>query len=480
MLTLLRLEWRHVRRDTAFWLATLLLVAALLYGLTNGLAWTRFQATAIHQAESLAAERLAAARTDAAKFDAAPPPNLNPNLDPRDARGFEFNYLRRFAVLPPAPAAALAVGQSDLLPFVLRVTYRPRDSFLHHYEIENPLRLLLGRFDATFVALYLMPLAVIVIAHGLLARECAGGTLALLQAQPLSLTRWLAARFLLRGGILLGAFAAATWAGWLGLGGAPSALGDVTVWLALALAYGAFWLALAWFVANRGASASGSALSLAAAWLFFVILFPAGLNLTLKQLYPPPSRAAFQDQLRDGTDDASRRGSQLLAQYLEDHPELAPAGPAAGENDFFRVRFAVNAEVERLAAPLRAAFAAQLARQQTAAEHLRWLSPALVLHHESLVLAGTNRARHQRWIAAIGDLHTRTVDFFAPRLLRSANFRDYDQVPALDFRDPPPHYTAFLAALAALLLPAAALFLLGRAVGGSQGMTGASRPSTAP
>jgi hypothetical protein len=136
--------------------------------------------------------------------------------------------------------------------------------------------------------------------------------------------------------------------------------------------------------------------------------------------------------------------------------------------------------VERLAAPLRAAFAAQLARQQTAAEHLRWLSPALVLHHESLVLAGTNRARHQRWIAAIGDLHTRTVDFFAPRLLRSANFRDYDQVPALDFRDPPPHYTAFLAALAALLLPAAALFLLGRAVGGSQGMTGASRPSTAP
>jgi ABC-2 type transport system permease protein len=461
MKTLLRLEWRHVRRDPAFWLATFILAAALLYGLANGFAWTRFQAAARSQAETLAADKLAAARTDAAKFDAAPPTNLNPNLDPRDARGFEFAYLRRFAVLPPAPAAALAVGQSDLLPSVLRVTYRPRESFLNHYEIENPLRLLLGRFDATFVALYLLPLAILVIAHGLLARERDGGTLALLRAQPISLARWLAARFLLRGGLVLGVFALTTVLGWLALGGAPSALGAVAAWLALALAYGVFWFALAWWIGTRAATASSSALTLAGAWLILVVLFPAGLNLTLKQLYPPPSRAAFQDSLRDGTDDAAHRGSQLLAQYLEDHPELAPGSTPANENDFFRTRFAVNAEIERLAAPLRAAFAAQLARQQTVIERLRWFSPALVLHHGALTLAGTDRTRHQRWLDAVGDLHARTVDFFEPRLLRSANFRDYDQVPALDFRDPPASRAALLAALAALLLPAAALVLFG-------------------
>ena len=121
----------------------------------------------------------------------------------------------------------------------------------------------------------------------------------------------------------------------------------------------------------------------------------------------------------------------------------------------------MNAEVERLAAPLRAAFAAQLARQQTVIERLRWFSPALVLHHSALTLAGTDRTRHQRWLEAVGGLHTRTVDFFEPRLLRSANFRDYDQVPALDFRDPPASRPSLLAALAALLLPAAALILFG-------------------
>jgi ABC-2 type transport system permease protein len=260
---------------------------------------------------------------------------------------------------------------------------------------------------------------------------------------------------------VLGVFALTTVLGWLALGGAPSALGAVAAWLALALAYGVFWFALAWWIGTRAATASSSALTLAGAWLILVVLFPAGLNLTLKQLYPPPSRAAFQDSLRDGTDDAAHRGSQLLAQYLEDHPELAPGSTPANENDFFRTRFAVNAEIERLAAPLRAAFAAQLARQQTVIERLRWFSPALVLHHGALTLAGTDRTRHQRWLDAVGDLHARTVTFFEPRLLRSANFRDYDQVPALDFRDPPASRAALLAALAALLLPAAALILLG-------------------
>jgi len=457
----LRLEWRHVRRDHAFWLTLALLAAALVYGLANGFAWVRFQTEAIARANTLSAQRLAAAHTDAAKFDAAPPANLNPNLDPRDARGFEFSYLRRFAVLPPAPAAALAVGQSDLLPSIFRVTYRPRESFLNSYEIEHPLRLLLGRFDATFVALYLLPLAVLVIAHGLLAREREGGTLDLLRASPLSLPRWLAVRFALRGGLFLGAFALVALGGWLAFGGAPAALPPVAAWLALALAYGVFWFALAWWLGARAPAASVSALRLAGAWLAFVIVLPAALNLTLKQFYPLPSRAAFQDELREGTDAANQRGSQLLSKYLEDHPELAPGPVVANENDFFRTRFAINAELERLAAPLRERFAAQLSRQQTVIERLRWLSPALVLHHESLRLAGTDRARHRDWLAAVGDLHMRTVDYFEPRLLRSAGFRDFDGVPALAFTEPPRSSTALFLALAGLLLPAVLLTALG-------------------
>ena len=462
MSLLLLLEWRHVRRDPAFWGATILLCAALLYGLLNGFAWVRFQTTTIAQAETTSAQKLAAAKADAAKFDAAPPEDLDHYDDPRDTRGFEYTYLRRFAVLPPAPAAALAVGQSDLLPSLFRVTYRPRETFLNSHEIENPLRLLLGRFDATFVALYLLPLAVLVIAHGLLARERDGGTLALLRAQPFSLARWLTARFLLRGGIFLGAFTTATLGGWLALGGAAAALGDVSAWLTLVLAYGIFWFALAWWVGLCVRTAAASALTLAGVWLALVVVLPATLNLALKQFRPLPSRSAYQDALRAGSDDATKRGSQLLAKSLEDHPELAPAHAAgAKENDFFRTRFAVNAELDQIATPLRAAFTIQLAGQQTLVERLRWISPALVLHHASLDLAGTDRARHQRWLAAVDDLHLRTVEFFRVRLLRSENFREFDAVPALAFVEPPAAAGPLVAALAGLFLPALLFAFLG-------------------
>ena len=94
----------------------------------------------------------------------------------------------------------------------------------------------------------------------------------------------------------------------------------------------------------------------------------------------------------------------------------------------------------------------------TVATHLAYVPADPVLPGSP---TGTDRTRHQRWLEAVGDLHTRTVDFFEPRLLRSANFRDYDQVPALDFRDPPASRLALLAALAALLLPSAALILFG-------------------
>lgn len=461
--TLLRLEWRHLRRDTAFWIATAVLALAVIGGLASGFAWTRFQQETIDRARTMAEERLAAAKTDAARYRASPPDRLNPNLDPRDARGFEFSYLRRFALLPPTPAAPLAVGQSDLLPTVLRVTYRPKETFLNPYEIENPLRLLLGRFDATFVAIYLLPLGILAVSSSLLTREREAGTLALLASLPLSFRRWLAVRFLLRGGLFLGAFAMATLAGWLLFGGALEALESVLTWLVLALLYGGFWFALSWWVGARARTPAACALTLSGAWLAWVVILPATLNLLVRHLYPPPARAAFQDAVRHGTDEAQRRGSQLLAKYLEDHPELAPGDTPANENDFFRTRFAINAEIERLSAPLRARFGQQLSRQQSLIEQLRWLSPALVLHHHALTLAGTDRARHQRWLEAIDGLHARLVQFFEPRLLRSADFQDYDAVPVFEFSDPPPSRGALGPALAALLLPSLLFVLLGAA-----------------
>ena len=52
-------------------------------------------------------------------------------------------------MLPLQPLAVLSVGQSDFLPSAVRVSNEAREQILSAAEIENPHRLLEGRFDVT-------------------------------------------------------------------------------------------------------------------------------------------------------------------------------------------------------------------------------------------------------------------------------------------------------------------------------------------
>jgi cell division protein FtsW (lipid II flippase) len=59
---------------------------------------------------------------------------------------------------------------------------------------ENPHRLLIGRFDAAFVVVFLVPLFIIALTYSLIAGERERGTLALLLAQPVTLPALITAK----------------------------------------------------------------------------------------------------------------------------------------------------------------------------------------------------------------------------------------------------------------------------------------------
>ena len=56
--------------------------------------------------------------------------------------------------MPPGSLAALSIGQSDLLPYYFRMTTEARENVTSGAELENPQRLLTGRFDLAFVLIY--------------------------------------------------------------------------------------------------------------------------------------------------------------------------------------------------------------------------------------------------------------------------------------------------------------------------------------
>ncbi len=386
--------------------------------------------------------------------------------DPSVAIVFESDYLHLYDCLPPASLAMAAIGQSDLLPFCIRVRVGPWPEFAVNNEWENPLRLLLGRFDCAFAIIYLLPLLALVASFDLLAREKELGTLPLLLSSPVPLSRWLAVCFLVRFAVFLGAVVAAIAAGALVMGFAPSAqsaIPSLALWLALIAAYISFWFALSWFVNARGGSSAANALILAGAWLILAIGLPAAINTAAKQIYPPPSRVEFINSLRQASDESARRGNELLKDYLFDHPGLVKekqANEGESQTEFYSRLLAVNAATEAAVEPAKRNFAAQKERQLALIGSLRFLSPAMIFQEAANELAGNDQARHRRFLEA-ADAHRKEVkQFFEPFFLSEAAFDGFGKVPPFHYFDRPFGETASGAGEACFLLFALSLLLV--------------------
>jgi ABC-2 type transport system permease protein len=457
---LIGLEWRRLRRDLVFWTSVALACLALWYGLANGAAWMRFEEQAIAKAGAIGAEKRAFAKAEAQRRNEDPDKEIGTFDDPRSAIGFESRYLRLYDCRPPLPLAMAVIGQSDLLPYCVRVTAGPLAAYAANYEWENPLRLLLGRFDCAFAVLALLPLLALAFSYNLLSREKELGTLPLLLSTPVSLTRWLGACFFLRGLIFLGAVLGAALLGFWAAGfdfGAEGALISLALWLVLIVAYLAFWLALAFAVNARGKSSATNALTLAGLWLLFVVLIPSSLNLAVKTLYPLPPRIAFINALRQASDESSRKTSDLLQSFLHDHPDLAAGSTRRAE--FGSRRLAVNAATEAATEPLRRSFAEQNEHQQAMIDHLRFLSPAILFQQAGAELAGNDPARHRRFLAAVETHRTMIKQFFGPAFVSDALFAEFDEVPPFVYVEEPPALVVPRVATGVIFLVLASLAL---------------------
>ena len=436
---LISLEWSRLRRDWIFWACTGFCSVLLAYGLKNGFDWMHFQQQSIQRAGQIEQEKREEARKKSAALDREQNDGeIDFWSDPRTAIGFEGAYLRLHDCLAPTPLAMVGIGQSDLLPYCVRITTGPWPIFLASYEWENPLRLLLGRVDCAFVLIYLMPLAILALSFNLFSRERELGTLSLLFANPLSPREWLSISFLLRAGLFLGiiliVLVLGLFAGGFDLSGTV-ALPRLIFWLGLIGSYGGFWFALAWLFNARGRDSAANALGLATIWLIFVIVLPGCLNLLVKQLYPLPSRVAFINALRETTVQSERQGSSLLQKYLYDHPELTRDHGKSEGDDFFSTLIAVNAETERVLAPDLRRFRSQSLAQNALIDQLAWLSPAIVFQQTANRLSGNDGARHRRFEEAVAAHRQKVKAFFDPKFVSEARFTEYDQVPRFDYQE---------------------------------------------
>jgi ABC-2 type transport system permease protein len=460
MLTrIMKHEWRSLVADRTLWVITPLFALLIGYGVYNGSSWVRFQQMTIERAREEERARFATVKAEVSAIEQGGQPKsafANPRL-PSVAAG---RTGPRYALAPPAPLAALSIGQSDLYPYYFKVTSQSKQTFAANDEIENPTNLLAGRFDLAFVIIYLYPLLILALSYNLISAEREQGTLAMMMSQPVSLRTFAAGKVGVRALVVLGLATGFSLSGFLVSGAAAGAEGArlrLLLWIAVVAGYGAFWFALAILVNGFGRNSATNAMVLAGLWLVLALLLPALLNVAVTTIYPVPSRVEMVQATRRASAEATAKGSQLLAKYFEDHPELT-AGRQADPNDFYTRSIAVQDETERLIQPVIEHFDRQVAGQQTLVGRFRFLSPAIVAQAALNDIAGTSAARYRHFLSLVDGFHQSWRAHFNPRIVQRALLAagDYESFPVFTFREEPAGAVASRAILGliGLLIPA--------------------------
>ena len=434
---LLRHEWRVLRADATVWVVGVVFAAAIGYAMVNGVRWVAFVRHAESTATAEESERYAQmqAQIDALQRDRKP---VAPFGDPRNPTMFGSRFGPRYAMLPPAPLAAVAIGQSDLLPSYFKVSTDARETIVGASEIENPHRLLVGRFDLAFVIVFLYPLLILAVTYNMLSSEKEQGTLALALAQPVGLGTLTIGKVIVRAlvlvGVVVGVSMIALVSGGASLG-APGAIARIGLWMAVVAAYGGLWFALAVLVASFGRPSATNATIVATLWLLLVVMLPSLFNLLATTIHPVPSRVEMIQAVRVASDEAAGAGSALLARYYEDHPELATGGAEQAMNDFNIIRVAVDDDVAKRARPVVDRYERQLARQQTMIDRLRFLSPAVLMQDALNDVAGTGVPRHRHFLAQVDRYHAQWRGFVVPLIFQKTRVTNADLAPRFEYQE---------------------------------------------
>lgn len=456
--TVIRVEWRNLAGERAVWAIIALFAALVAWAAVTGGRDAHARQEAARAALVEEEERLARLRVEAS----APGQATDPHMVGRELG-------RRAAILPEGPLASV-IGGREAAIVVVSTESRATTS---EAELGSPIRQVAGAFDLTFVFVVLLPLVVVALTFDLLAGERERGTLALVLAQPVSLTTFALGKALQRALLLLGVTTLAALGGPALAGGELLADGGLrtALYAALLVAYTAFWFAAALAVNAWGQTSAGNALALVALWLGLVVVVPGLVAVAVDAVYPPPSRVELVNMARAAAAEAEDEASTIEG----DHGE--PKDKALDERYRTTVKrsLAVQEELERRVEPVVAAFRAQLDHQQSLVNRLRFLSPAIVLHEGLHDVAGTGVERRSGFHGQVEGYHRAWRAFFEERALAGAQLTaaDYDALPTFRHVE---EATGDLArrvgaGVAGLLLPAFAL------IGGA--LVGLRRPEAA-
>ncbi len=406
-------EWTLLAREWATYIALPIYAVFLAYGVANGTAWKSFLQENVAEAKALANEGFEKKLDKIDKIIAGEEHSFSE--DPRVAGPLARYKGYEFATKPPLPTAAIAIGQSDVAPSYLKVQWRPMFKQQNVDEIENPENLAAGAFDLSFVLIYLFPLLIIALSYNMLSAERESGTQVLLLSQPVPVHKFVLAKILLRGGLVIGLAVGISIIGLLISNPdmlAPSSLWRVGALAVILVLYGLFWFGVATAVNAMGQKSATNALVMMASWIFLVLIAPAVLNLAAKSFYPLPSRIEMVQAMRLGDEQAAKESGFERAYRADLLRKSEEAALEASVNDFYLKVLPLEKQAEAIASPIFEKFESRKKQQQNFAENLKYLSPAAITQIAISELANHSAANFNDFNEQVAQYHEEWRNYF--------------------------------------------------------------------
>ena len=351
------------------------------------------------------------------------------------------------AILPPHDYAALAIGQRDLFRYYYRLTGMSLHYQLFENELANPVNLLAGNFDLSFVIVYLFPLLIIAFCYNLYSGEKENGTLPLLYIQSISISRIVIVRLLFYFTLITGL---ALLMSLIGLFTSGSVLKEenqlpALLWILGVVIYNAFWFSLLFLIVSYRRNSPFNAITAAGCWLFFLIVIPSVLNIVVTTRYPLSSTELAGLTRRTGLENENdeQEAKEVILEFLAHKPELAGSDSLIDNNRLAKAYAAYTSlkdiesqhEVDR--------YNGQVRKRNILANRFHWINPAVSMQDVFTHIVHTDLNTFLRFQDALAIFHEKITDFYFRKLFwdQRIHREDYSKLPAFHMEKSIDRYT---------------------------------------
>ncbi|RYD68931.1 MAG: DUF3526 domain-containing protein, partial [Sphingobacteriales bacterium] len=318
----------------------------------------------------------------------------------------------------PDQWAAFANGQRDINPYLISVTMLGLEGQLYDTDITNPVSMLLGNMDLSFVFIFLFPLVIIAFSYNLLSEQRENGIWPLLKSQTGQLLKVIWQKLAVR---IIAVFAVAL----ILLSAAIFYLQlpfDATLLAAsnLIFLYLAFWFAASFLVISMGKSSSYNASALVSLWVVICIVVPASLNLFLSQKFPVPEALQNVINQREGYHEKWDMPKETTMEpFFEHYPQLKKY-PFPKELTFsWYWYFGMQQMGDDQAAASKVAIDEKLASRQYFTNMMALFFPTIQTQLGINELAGSDLSTHLEFQQAVRKYHEQIRLNFYPAIFQN-------------------------------------------------------------